>query len=207
MPPDGPAYPDAPWRLHGSMWVSLFWLPRTSHGAGGVRPRGLWGAAWVDYTDPSPLTYRELLVARPVRRGAAVRVEVTDIWVDSPASWAGGRALWAIPKGLAAFDSPGSRAGSPSGGAWSAEVEDVPTATTSVADRGHGGPRVPLRFTTDQPALPESGGPRVTPVSGSARVRPLRARWDLPPDGPLAWLAAARPLGSVRLEGFRLRFG
>lgn len=203
MAPDGPAYPDAPWRLHGSMWVSLFWLPRAAEGAGGVRPRGLWGAAWVDYADPSPLTYRELLVARPVRRGAAVRVEITDIWVDSPASCAGGRALWAIPKGMAVLTAPGS----PTDHTWSAEVEGVLTATTSVADRGHGGPRVPLRFTTDQPALPESGGPQVTPVSGSARVRPLRTRWDLPPDGPLGWLATARPLGSVRLEGFRLRFG
>ncbi|VXB20026.1 acetoacetate decarboxylase [Nocardioides sp. AX2bis] len=201
--PDGPPYPDAPWHLHGSMWVSLFWLPRAAEGAGGVRPRGLWGAAWVDYADPSPLTYRELLVARPVRRGAAVRVEITDIWVDSPASRDGGRALWAIPKGLGTFTTPAS----PTGGTWSAEVGAVPTASTTVAERGRGGPRVPLRFTTDQPAVPETDGPRVTPVSGSARVRPLRARWQLGPDGPLSWLAAARPLGSVRLEAFRLRFG
>ncbi len=205
MPPGagGPAYPDPPWHLHGGMWVTLFWLPRTVAGAGGARPRGLWGAAWVDYTDPGTLTYRELLVARPVRRGAALRVEVTDIWVDSPASRDGGRALWAIPKGLATFSAPGS----PTGGTWSAEVAGVTAAATAVTARGRGGPRVPLRFSTDQPALPETGGPRVAPVRGSARLGPGRARWDLGPDGPLSWLADARPLGSVRLEAFRLRFG
>ncbi len=97
--PDG--YPAAPWRLHGSMWVTLFWLPHAGVGADDVRPAGLYGAAWVDYVEPSPLSYRELLVARPVRDGVVPRVRITDIWVDSPASRDGGRALWAIPKGLA----------------------------------------------------------------------------------------------------------
>ena len=61
----------------------------------------------------SDLTYSELLVARRARStsdgaGSIPRLsgplraslEITDIWVDSPASRNGGRELWAIPKEL-----------------------------------------------------------------------------------------------------------
>ena len=65
---------------------------------------GVYGAAFVSYEEGSPLTYSELLVARPVSTDKdGRRVSITDIWVDSPASVAGGRELWAIPKGLCDF--------------------------------------------------------------------------------------------------------
>ncbi len=194
-------YPPAPWDLHGSMWVSLFWLPRAGRGVDGVRPAGLYGAAWVDYVEPSPLTYRELLVARPVRAGVLPRVRITDIWVDSPASRDGGRALWAIPKGLARFEG-----GEPSGPV-AAVAQSGPIAARDVRLRGRPGPCVPVRFSSDQPAVAETDGPRVTSVAGRARPRPARLRWDIDPDGPLAWLRAARLITSVRLEDFALRFG
>lgn len=199
----GRTYPDAPWHLHGSMWVTLLVLPRAGRGVDGPRPAGLYAAAWVEYVDPSPLSYRELLVARPVRSGVGPGVRITDIWVDSPASRDGGRSLWAIPKALADLDAPATAAD----GTWSAAVDGVATASAAVLGRGRSGPRLPLRLSTDQPALPETGGPRVTPVRGSARLCLSRARWTFPADGPLGWLAAARPVGSVRLEEFRLRFG
>ena len=85
--------PPAPWQMHGQLWISLF---RVRAGDHPEREPGVYGAALVSYEEPSPLTYSELLVARPVDG----KVNITDIWVDSPDSRDGGRDLWAIPKGL-----------------------------------------------------------------------------------------------------------
>ncbi|MGB0101321.1 MAG: hypothetical protein WBP61_13665, partial [Nocardioides sp.] len=89
--PDGEvAYPAAPWQMVGQLWLSLFRLPEP---VDELRPAGLYGAAFVSYEPGSPLTYSELLVARPIPAptGKGRRVSITDIWVDSPASVAGGR--------------------------------------------------------------------------------------------------------------------
>ena len=75
------AYPPAPWRMHGSMWLSVLRLGRA---ADERHPAGTYGVALVDYREPSPLTYGELLVARTTRNRAGERaVTITDIWVDS----------------------------------------------------------------------------------------------------------------------------
>ena len=112
-------YPAAPWRLQGQLWLSLFRVP----GSAG-RPGGLYGVAFVGYEPGSDLTYSELLVARPVRGpgGATPRIEITDIWVDSPASMAGGRALWGIPKELCDFTLETSHSGPLSRTEWSASA-------------------------------------------------------------------------------------
>ena len=89
-------YPPAPWNMHGQLWLSLF---RVREGDHPDRPAGVYGAALVSYEQPSPLTYSELLVARPVEK----KVTITDIWVDSADSRDGGRELWAIPKDLCDF--------------------------------------------------------------------------------------------------------
>src|SRR5215213_10748237 len=90
-------YPAAPWHMHGQLWLSLF---RVRTGDHPDRDPGVYGVALVKYEQPSPLTYGELLVAHMVKTGGrpAKAVSITDIWVDSPASVAGGRELWAIPK-------------------------------------------------------------------------------------------------------------
>ncbi len=88
-----------------------------------------------------------------------------------------------------------------------AELGTSRVATAETVARWRPGPRVPLRFSSDQPAIAESGGPRVTAVVGSARPQPATVRWSLDPEGPLAWLRTARPLTSVRLDDFSLRFG
>ena len=118
--------------MAGQLWLSLFRLARP---VDDLRPSGVYGAAFVSYEPGSPLTYSELLVARPIpvpgRRGRrasipgsswarSARVEITDIWVDSPASVAGGRELWAIPKGLCDFDLDTVRRGPLSTTDWSA---------------------------------------------------------------------------------------
>ena len=78
MASDPCAYPDAPWRLQGQLWLSLFRVTGADR-----RPDGPYAAAFVSYEPGSDLTYSELLVARPAD---GVRIEITDIWVDSPAS-------------------------------------------------------------------------------------------------------------------------
>ena len=65
LPYEQVAYPPAPWPMVGSMWLSVF---RLQQGVDSVRPAGIYGAAFVDYTEGSPLTYGELLVARLMRQ-------------------------------------------------------------------------------------------------------------------------------------------
>lgn len=205
------AYPPSPWALHGQLWLSLFRVRGGADPHHPDRPGGLYGVALVSYEDPSPLVYRELLCARPVAGSA----QVTDIWVDSPASRAGGRDLWAIPKGLTGFErtvrgrddrhatwqvgpaGPGDPAVAATSGPTWARVE--------VSDRGLLGPRVPFAFRTRQ--VREDGTVVVTPVRGTARLGLSRARWRAHAEGPLAWLAGERPLVTVRVADFAMRFG
>ena len=56
-------YPPAPWDMVGQLWLSLF---RVREPVDELRPAGIYGAAFVSYEEGSPLTYSELLVARPV---------------------------------------------------------------------------------------------------------------------------------------------
>ncbi|MCS7477380.1 acetoacetate decarboxylase family protein, partial [Umezawaea endophytica] len=101
-------YPPEPWDLHGHGCVSLWTVRARDLPAlpDGVRPvtafgRALVTTAFVDYLPGSLLPYRELLVGVLVRHGARPGLSITDIWVDSPQSKAGGRELWGIPKELA----------------------------------------------------------------------------------------------------------
>jgi hypothetical protein len=188
QPPAG-AFPVSPWSMRGQMYLSLW-------GAG----RGLVGTAFVDYQPGSDLTYAELLRARPARHGRHAAVTITDIWVDSPASRDGGRALWAIPKGLATFS---LQHGAEFLGEARAADRPLARARFNAGRRLPG--RLPFRSRTTQPR--ESGEPVVAPFSGSAGLRVARARWDFDEHGPFADLRGRRPIASVVLEDFRLRFG
>src|SRR3954452_7600343 len=46
-----------------------------------------------------------------------------------------------------------------------------------------------------------------TPFRVSGRLRPARAGWWIAAEGPLAWLRSRRPLFSIAISDFRLRFG
>ncbi|WP_308431733.1 acetoacetate decarboxylase family protein [Amycolatopsis acidiphila] len=59
-----------------------------------VLGRAVVATAFVDYLPGGLLPYHELLAAVVVRRGRRLGLTITDIWVDSPASRAGGRELW-----------------------------------------------------------------------------------------------------------------
>jgi acetoacetate decarboxylase len=199
-------YPAAPWQRVGSLWLTLF---RLKQPVDDLRPAGVYGAAFVSYEEGSPLTYYELLVARPsAADGHGRRVTITDIWVDSPASVAGGRELWAIPKGLCDFSLDTSHTGPVTTTEWTARLARTPIASARFRDVSRAAPRVRFRGGTWQPGIEDTGGAeRTATLQGSARVLPARAQWEINPDGPLGWLDGARQLASFRQAAFRMSFG
>lgn len=197
-------YPPAPWQMHGSMWLTVFRLSRT---ADEQHPPGMYGAALVNYEEPSPLTYHELLLARPTRsRHNDKVVTITDIWVDSAASRAGGRELWAIPKQICSFDHDTTVRGPLTSAAWSTRDEHGAILEASFTDIARAAPRVPFTGLVEQPGIEEHPDFADVTMSGNAKALPCRARWRFAEDGPLGFLAGARQLGSFRMAGFRLRF-
>lgn len=211
-------YPPAPWNMHGQLWLSLF---RVRPGDHPDREPGVYGAALVCYEQPSPLTYSELLVARPVKaaggrrpilglsRALRARVEITDIWVDSEDSLHGGRDLWAIPKDLCDFQrtSSGHRVQRTS---WSTSLDGVPIASAHFTDVSRTIPRTPFKGSTwQQRAADQAGADRevVADLKGSAKAFPCHGSWEFSELGPLAWLAGKRPLASFRMTDFQMSFG
>lgn len=186
-------HPPAPWHMHGQLWLSLF------------RARGTtWGVGLVGYEDPSPLTYSELLVARAVK-DPVKGVSISQIWVDSPASLAGGRELWAIPKELCDFTFESTRTGPLTSASWSASLGHRSIVQARFKDTSSLAPRLPFTGATWQPGL--DGGPdRTSSMTGSARSVPCLGSWTFDPDGPLGWLGDARPWMSVRMRDFRMSF-
>jgi len=200
------SYPAAPWHMVGSLWLTLF---RLREPVDELRPAGVYGAAFVSYEDGSPLTYSELLVARPISTDAhGRRVTITDIWVDSPESVAGGRELWAIPKGLCDFTFESEHRGPLSTTEWTARLGRTPIASARFRDVSRAGLRLPFKGGTWQPGIDDTDGEeRTATLQGSSKALPARAHWDINPDGPLGWLAGARQLASFRQAAFRMSFG
>jgi hypothetical protein len=197
-------YPPAPWRMHGSMWLTVL---RLADDVDERHPRGIYGAALVDYREPSPLTYGELLVARSTTDAEGRRaVTITDIWVDSPASMAGGRELWAIPKELCDFDLESAFRGPVTRTRWSASVERRPIVSAEFTDVSRLAPRIPFKGDVEQPGIPDHPDTAHVVMGGNARALPCRGRWDFAADGPLGFLRQARQLGTFRMLDFRLHF-
>ncbi len=192
-------FPSPPWNLRPQLWLSLFAVRDSGRPD---RPAALYGAAFVDYRQGGVLAYHELLVARPVRRGSALRIRITDIWVDSVASRDGGRTLWAIPKELAdlTLTSTGATGSRPEQSTWRAA--GIASATFAAPPAG---PRLPFLATASQ--VRGDGSAVDTRMSGSARPTPCRASWDFDATGPLAWLHDRSPVASFRLRDARLTFG
>jgi hypothetical protein len=205
LPYEKVAYPAAPWQMVGSLWLSLFKL---KDDVDELRPAGVYGAAFVSYEEGSPLTYSELLVARPIKSDEhGRRVTITDIWVDSPASVAGGRELWAIPKGLCDFTLESSYRGPVTKTEWSASIDRRPVVSARFTDISRAVPRLPFKGGTWQPELPEGGGEKTATLQGSSKAAPCRGSWDFDANGPLGWLRGARQLASFRQAAFRMSFG
>ncbi|CAM3820287.1 acetoacetate decarboxylase family protein [Nocardioides marinus] len=199
-PADRP-YPPEPWDLTGTgaitTWrVPVGVLPELPSGvrAAAVRGTALVTTAFVRYDDRGLMAYDELLAAVLVRHGRGVALSITDIWVDSETSVAGGRGLWGIPKDLATF------------GEHFAETADGPIAAASFSARR--GPAVRLPLPLRGAVVQTLDGRTVaSPIRAGGTVRPARATWDLAEDGPLAWLRGGRPVTSLLARDFSMRFG
>ncbi|GAB3572509.1 hypothetical protein GCM10027445_30120 [Amycolatopsis endophytica] len=197
----GAGYPPEPWDLRGQMHATAWIVPARDlpELPPGVRPltfagRALVVAAWVDYRPPGVLSYRELMVTVVLRGGPAV--SIPHIWVDSPASLAGGRALWHIPKELAEFtmsDEPDFAAEAREDGNLLAGAEFRHRRALPV--------RLPLAFSILQ------RGPKRSGVRVAARLGVARSAWRAGDGGPLAFLGGRRPLVSLVARDFRMRFG
>lgn len=203
-------FPSPPWQMNAQMWLSVFRVPDTGRPD---RPGGVYGAAFVSYEEGSPLTYLELLVARLVDLKAR-RVRITDIWVDSEESLAGGRSLWAIPKDLAKLELSDRRLGPSSHTEFAGHLDGREIASGSFAALpGASLLRAPFHATASQlREEPWTGsGHRaaevLTSMSGSAKTLPALATWDFAADGPLGFLHGRRPVASFRLTDLRLTFG
>ncbi|TLW94862.1 acetoacetate decarboxylase [Saccharomonospora piscinae] len=199
-------YPAQPWRLAGEACVSVWIIPRSAlpNLSDAVTPltaggRAVVVTAWIDYTPPGQLRYHELLATVAVRHGLAPAGSITEIWVDSATSLAGGRALWNIPKEAANLEFDHSVGFT---GAASTDTDWI--ATAAFTPRGPAAPRTGARFSIVQPA---EGQPKVTPVRAWARFRSAASTWTVNPDGPLGYLAGRRPLASAHVSDARLLFG
>lgn len=211
-------YPPQPWDLRGQLYLSLFAVPRSALPAlpgplaSAVRTvpvgrRALVGAAWVRYEPGGVLEYQELLSAVLVHERLRPRVSITEIWVDSVASRDGGRALWGIPKDLADLELRTSPGGDLVAAASTGPEPGAPRAPIGSASVRPGW-RLPGRWPTAMSVAQALGGAVVrTPVRGRAGVRLGSGTWRVEADGPLGYLAGRRPLLTVTLTDFRLRFG
>lgn len=204
-PTEPSSYPPEPWELRGLGYVSLWLVPTRVLPAlpTGVTPVSLLGkaivaTAFVDYLPGGLLSYHELLVAQLVRHGVRPGLSITDIWVDSAVSLAGGRALWGIPKDMAEFDMTHEPSFT-----GVAKINGGLVAEASVR-RGRAGVRLP--FPLRGTALQTLRAALVsTPLRATGRVHLATATWRL--GGPLAWLRPYRPFLTVAAEDFALRFG
>ncbi len=202
-------FPPEPWQLGGSMLLTVFALPAASlppelerFTPAGVTPvvlggHALAGVALVDYAPGSVLEYDELLVSALTRRGPRLMSTLAHIWVDSPRSVAGGRELWAIPKGLAGFDHDGRSTKVDVDGQRAAAL------TASVGRRILPGWQS-FTLTTAQRL---EGRSVLATNAARGHVRRAKIDWDFAADGPLAYMNAGRPLFSIALDQMGISFG
>jgi len=218
-------YPAEPWDLQGHGYVSLWQVPVPALPPlpPEVKPisvlgRALVATAFVDYLPGSLLPYHELLVGVLVRQGRHVGLTITDIWVDSPSSKAGGRELWGIPKELADFKlvhEPTFTGVATAGETLLAEAQvqkqfqdiQLPFRQKNAAPRRFppkGGVRLP--FPVKGTVLQTLNGTLAhTPVRATGRINLARGTWQF--GGPLTWLSGRRPLTTITATDFQLRFG
>ena len=208
-PKAGVSYPAAPWHMVGSLWLTIF---KVAERVDDLRPAGIYGAAFVSYEEGSPLTYSEFLVARLVDSEASGkggrRVSITDIWVDSPASVAGGREPLRDRPELADFTLESEHKGPYSTTDWSISEGHTPIASATFKDVSRAAIRLPFKGGTWQPGIEDTDGQeRTATLQGSSKALPARAHWDINPEGAVGWLAGARQLASFRQAAFRMSFG
>lgn len=205
------SYPPEPWQLGGSMLMTMWRLPTADvrreaerYVPEGVRlatagRHALLFTAFVRYTPGSVLSYDELLVAAVGRRGASPVAVIPHIWVDSPASVAGGRELWGIPKGLADFEQSWEN---PLVARASVEGRELASVRAAQGVRLPGWHRLPMPT-----AQRLDGHDAYAQVQSLGRLHLGSAAWSFPDDSPLAFITRGRPLVTSVLRQMTIRFG
>jgi acetoacetate decarboxylase len=108
------SYPPAPWQLYGTAFQTFQFIdlersraivPAAFEIVSILPGKTLSGLYFSVYEGNSTLTYHELIVVGGlVRYGNQIGSWVSHIYVDDPASVAGGRSIWGLPKELAEFE-------------------------------------------------------------------------------------------------------
>jgi acetoacetate decarboxylase len=180
------SYPPAPWTLQGRALLSPQWIDCAQ-----VRPllppelrivspwpgKTLGGLYLATYGSGSTLEYNELIVvAGLVRRGRRFGIWVSHIYVDSPASMAGGREIWGLPKELAQF-------------AWEPDSVTVRQSDRLLCRLRYSPPRNLWRQKFSLPAFSLLHS-QLLFFQGRivSRLGLVRARWEVPAESPFAAL-------------------
>lgn len=203
----------APWETRVQ---AVLWFHRAARGAAAQLPSRLHGArtlpltigAFIRYLDTPVGPYSEVL-ASPVMlaRAPLPAAVVPFIAVDSLASIHGGRANWALPKTLAAFEwsQPPERVG---GGPFTVRGESThgPTAWSVEGTIRPRRRRLPVRFPLRDVQLTPDG--RELDIPMGVRGRLQLATIDVRSSGPSlpSWLLSGRHLAVV-LPDARMSFG
>ncbi|PSN20204.1 acetoacetate decarboxylase [filamentous cyanobacterium CCP5] len=107
------AYPSPPWQLQGQALILLYlleiersrpWVAAELAIVPVLPGLTLGGVLVAAYTPGSVMAYSELIIVPAlVRYGRSIGFWISHIYVDQPDSVAGGRAIWGLPKQMAAF--------------------------------------------------------------------------------------------------------
>lgn len=208
------AWPPEPWGLRGTLWASLWAIPiglvpedRLGPGLVPAEVRGhvAVATAFARYDPGGDLAYDELLVAVRAASRDGGCTHVPRIWVDSPASKAGARAMWRVPKELGRFEMEQADGALT---ARAADLDGAPLAALSFRSTIPLPGRWPLATRVGQgPLAPGDADLTLTPVSSRFGVTLGRAAWTFAPGGPLGFMAGRRPVASFSLRGATLTFG
>jgi hypothetical protein len=209
----GAAFPPAPWRLRGACAVVLapVRLDRARAaappdvdlvGAGGWTVGGVLLAA---YEDGATMTYDELIVFCGVGRRAGGASPpggvVSHIWVDLPASVAGGRQIWNLPKELASFTAHGRPLS-----AFLARAPDGQELLRATLRTGGLLPRLPLPLPTAALGALDGTARWTGAVGRLGAGGPTTARIEVPAGSPLAGLGLSGTWPALSGTGLDLPF-
>ncbi len=164
---------------------------------------------YVRYTEPSPLTYHELIWAPALARapGGEVGLYVAAIYVDDERSLRGGREIWALPKAIARFETEGGgeHANEGSGGV---RVRAEDGTTIDLRLRALGPAALPM---PQQPVTLQTRAGRVERFRGRGSGRAGLASLEVPrfSSESEAWAGflEAKPMPALRLARFDVTLG
>lgn len=192
--------PPAPWR---SLVDAVVWFHRAMPQARATLPPELAGRGTLPVTTASLVAYHrgpvgpygELLASPVLLRGGLGSGHVPFIAVDSPASVAGGRRNWALPKQLATFDGAPGRPGRVlvEGDGWALEV------TTRARSR-----RLPLLGTGRCTQVWPDGIARTFGVTMRGRLQAGWVEVDHRPGSPLTALLRPGRHPALLVSGVQL---